>query len=57
MKVTKRSTVDRTFRCPTCGTIQHARKLKSMQTKEGHIKDMWCFCCKDIKKMVQLRYY
>lgn len=38
----------RTFRCPVCGERRTAPKKQ--RSEAGHIKDLWCSRCKDIRK-------
>ena len=55
--MTKRYVSGRRFQCE-CGLIYTAFKKSSRKTKAGHIKDLYCYNCKKIQKMVQLeRWY
>lgn len=43
----------RLFRCPVCGKLTPATKIKG-QTAAGHIKTMYCYGCKEIRDTVQI---
>lgn len=43
----------RIFRCPGCGAVQYAAKLRHM-TPPGHIKHMWCPWCKAVMPHEQI---
>ena len=46
----------RVFKCPDCGNQAVAYKKSSRRTKEGHLKKLWCWKCKEEKNFVQIRY-
>ena len=48
---------ERIFECPDCKTKMIAYKQSNRKTKEGHVKDLWCYKCKDFKKFIQLSQY
>lgn len=48
---------DRFFKCPECGIVICAPKLKYHMTSEGHIKTMWCFKCKEERDFEQVSRY
>jgi len=48
----------RIFQCPDCESKITAPKSKTKgNTKEGHIKTMWCYPCSDEKDFVQQSIY
>lgn len=51
--MTKRYVTERRFKCE-CGLIYTAFKKSNRETKVNHIKDIYCYQCKEIKKMTQL---
>ena len=40
----------REFVCPECGSKMYAPKHK--RDKVSHVKDMWCWKCKEVRKFV-----
>ena len=43
----------RLFRCPVCGKLMPATKVKG-RTTIGHIKTMYCFFCQEEQDFVQV---
>lgn len=39
--------------CSDCGTIYPMIRVKAMQKKDGHIKNLWCYRCKEVKPHVE----
>ena len=44
------------FVCPDCGTEIPLPRLHCAQRKKGHIKDLYCPVCKDIKEFREYKY-
>ena len=44
----------RVFKCPVCGGVLLAAKKSNKRTKVGHIKDLFCPYCNDVRKFVQV---
>lgn len=49
----QRGFILRVFKCPVCGAIMTATK-RGHKTGLGHIKDMWCWRCKETRKFEQI---
>ena len=45
-----------TLECPICGQKMFVPRAKNALREKGHIKDMWCICCKKTQKFIQLDY-
>ena len=43
----------RRFRCPVCGAIITATKLRR-RTGEGHVKTMYCYRCAAERDLIQI---
>lgn len=41
--------------CSECGTIMTIPRKVSNQRELGHIKDLYCYNCKDVKKFIELK--
>lgn len=39
--------------CPECGTKMFVPRGKGQKRSVGHIKDMWCYKCKEKRKFVE----
>lgn len=46
----------RDFQCPECSEKISVPKKSSRRTSVGHIKDMWCWKCKETRKFIQIKY-
>lgn len=40
--------------CPKCGNIQIIFRKIVRRKKYGHIKDLWCFKCKEVTKHIEI---
>lgn len=45
-----------TFVCEVCGAKIELPRRKGKQREVGHIKDIYCFKCKDTRKHDEIRY-
>lgn len=45
------------FICPDCDNEMYVSRSKGKQREDGHIKDIWCPHCKEIKKMTEVKNY
>lgn len=43
----------RTFECQECGAVTPATKIHG-RTQPGHLKDMYCYVCKEITLHIQI---
>lgn len=43
--------------CPKCGVITSIWRLTGRQKEKDHIKDLYCYVCKEITKQVEIRDY
>lgn len=44
------------FHCPDCGNIMPLPRVHK-QREKGHIKDLFCPYCKDMRKMIEQREF
>ena len=44
------------FVCPECGLEMFLPGIHGSQRGKGHIKDIYCFKCKDVKKFKEYKY-
>jgi len=54
LKRCRRTTQVRLFACPVCGARKPATKRAGRKTEAGHIKTMWCFCCREERDFEQV---
>lgn len=45
------------FKCLDCGNEMFVSRRKGKQRENGHIKDIWCPYCGEVKKMVESKNY
>jgi predicted RNA-binding Zn-ribbon protein involved in translation (DUF1610 family) len=45
------------FKCPDCDNEMYVSRRKGKQREDGHIKDIWCPYCGEVKKMVEDKNY
>lgn len=50
--VRKSFTISR-FKCPDCDNEMYVSRGLDKQRENGHIKDIWCPYCKEVKKMTE----
>lgn len=43
------------FRCPDCGHKMYVTRNKANPRENNHIKDLWCWHCKTVKKMMEVK--
>jgi len=41
------------FTCPECGQVITLPRKSSKKRKRGHIKDLYCPTCKEVRKFVE----
>ena len=56
-KHVKKSFTISKFECPDCENEMYVSRQLSKQREDGHIKDLWCPYCKEIKKMKEIKNY
>lgn len=44
------------FVCSECGQEMFLPRIHGFQREKGHIKDIYCFKCKDVKKFKEYKY-
>lgn len=44
------------FVCSECGQEMFLPRIHGSQREKGHIKDIYCFKCKDVKKFKEYKY-
>lgn len=55
--IIRKRVTEREFICPQCDTKYIAYKSSNKLTAKGHIKDMYCFKCKNMQGFIQLSKY
>jgi len=45
------------LQCPKCGEIITIWRRTGKQKKVGHIKDLYCYVCKEVTKQVEIYDY
>ena len=50
MRTGSRYTISK-FTCPECGKSMYVSRPMGKQRENGHIKDLWCYGCKRLRKM------
>lgn len=53
MGLRKQAYVISELECPVCGNRFTVPRKKGKQRAVGHIKDIWCPCCKATRKFIE----
>lgn len=43
------------FKCPDCGHKMYVSRSRNSLRENGHIKDLWCWHCRTVKKMIEMK--